>query len=219
LLAAGGCGLPPLTAGTPGIVGEYRIAPPDFLSIAVSPEPASSLEVAVRPDGKISMELIGDVDVENRTVQEVRQEIEHRLGEFIVSPDVTVHLVESRSRRFYVFGQVRRPGSFLLIGRVSAAEALAEAGGGNLYANLNSSRLARTGSSGEEGEVGAFRIRYKDILERADGSTNYELRPDDIIWVPPTLSARIGFYLQRLLFPITSIFGAGREVAGTAYAF
>jgi polysaccharide export outer membrane protein len=218
LFVASGCALPPLSAGTPGEVGEYRIAPPDLVSIKVSPESDIDREVSVRPDGRISLDLIGDLDVEGRTVQEVRQEIERRLEEFIVSPAVTVDLVQSRSRRFYVFGQVRRPGSFPLIGRVSATEALAEAGGGTLFANLNASRLSRI-EAGEEGEAGAFRIRYKDILERADGSTNYELRQDDVIWVPPNLSARIGFALQQLLFPISAIFGVGREAAGTAAAF
>jgi polysaccharide export outer membrane protein len=214
LLLAAGCASPP-SPGAPEEVGSYQVAPPDLLAISVAPETGIDRQVAVRPDGRISLDLIGDVDVEGRTVPEIRREIERRIGEYIVSPNVTVDLVESRSRRFYVFGQVRRPGAYPLIGRVNAAEALAEAAGGNLFANLNNSRLSRVAEEGG----GSFRIRYRDILQNADGRTNYELMQDDIIWVPPTLSARIGFYLQRLLFPITSIFGAGREVAGTAAAF
>ena len=219
LLVAAGCGLPPLSPGTPGQVGLYRVAPPDVLAIIVAPAPAETREVTVRPDGRISLELLGDVEVEGRTVEEIRRDIENRLREYIVQPEVTVDLIASRSRSFYVFGQVVNPGSFALVGRVTAVEALAQAGGATLYANLNASRVARLYAAEGEGETGAFRVRFKDILERADPATNYELRQDDIIWVPPNLSARIGFFLQRLLFPLTAIFGVGRQYAGAARAY
>jgi polysaccharide export outer membrane protein len=219
LLVAAGCGLPPLSPGTPGQVGLYRVAPPDVLAIIVSPAPAVTREVTVRPDGRISLELLGDVEVEGKTIEEIKRDIENRLREYIVQPEVMVDLIASRSRFVYVFGQVRKPGSFALVGRVTAIEALAQAGGGTLFANLNASRVARLHAPEGEGETGAFRVRYKDIIERADPATNYELRQDDIIWVPPTLSARIGFFIQRLFFPLTAIFGVGRSAGGAAAAF
>lgn len=214
LVGALGCQLPPVSPGTPAVAEEYRVGPPDLLAVTVLPEPAIEREVTVRPDGRISLDLIGDVAVEGRTIAEVRADIAERIRRFIVSPTVSVDLTESRSRRFYVFGQVRRPGSFPLVGRVTAVEALAEAGGGNLFASMNGSRLSRASEDG-----GAYPVRFNDIMQRADAATNYELMPGDVIWVPPSLSARIGFALQRALFPISAIFGVGREGAGTASAF
>lgn len=207
-----GCVTPVVYTGTPGQVGEYRIAPPDLLRIDVRPEPVISRAVVVRPDGRISFDLIGDVEVEARTVEEIRAEITQRISEFIVSPDVTVELTESRSRRYYVVGQVNRPGSFPLIGRVTAVEALASSSGGTLFASLNSSRLVRVSAE----DAGVFAVRFSDITERGDGRTNYELKPGDIIYVPPNLSARIGLAIQNILFPVQSIVGLGRTAVGTA---
>ena len=214
-LVASGCQLPPISPGTPVRTEEYRVAPPDVLSITVSPAPEVGRDVTIRPDGQISLDLIGDLMVEGQTIAEIREAITSRMRRFIVSPTVTVTLQSSQSRRYYVFGQVRRPGAFPLIGRVTAAEALAGAGGETLFASRNASRLTRGGGEGS----GVFGVRYDDIILRADNSTNYELLPDDVIYVPPNLSARIGFAIQNVLFPFHAILGLGRSAAATSRGF
>jgi len=125
----GACAGPRLEPGAPVNEPEYRIAPPDTLQITVRPEPVITRDVQVRPDGKISFDLIGEIDVYGKTVAEIRDDITQRIREFIVAPDVTVTLMASNSRRYYVFGEVGRPGVYPLEGEVRVIEAIAQAGG------------------------------------------------------------------------------------------
>jgi polysaccharide biosynthesis/export protein len=194
----------------------YRLAPPDVLDIVVrgvapiqdsagnTASSAIERQVAVRPDGKISFDLIGEVDAQGKTVAEVRTEIFTRLQEFIRAPDVTVILRESNSRRYYVLGEVNRIGAFPLVGEVTAVEALAQAGGPTILANVNGAWLSRP-----EGETKVvYKIKFEDIT-RGDGATNYALRPGDVVYVPPGFSARIGNALQVIFYPLQQIIGLG----------
>ncbi len=203
-LACAGTPIP----GEPPLVTEYHVAPPDVLAITVRPEAGEARQVTLRPDGYISFDLIGDLRVEGMTINEIRQAVTTRIREFIVSPDVTVELLQSNSRRFYMFGQVQRVGAFPLIGRVTAVEALAQAGGPTQLADLNDSRLVRLTPEAS----GVYPIRYRDILERGDATTDHELRPGDIITVPYGLAGQIGSFLQALFYPLQQILGLGGQV-------
>ena len=191
--------------GMPSLQAEYRIAPPDTLTITVRPEPQIVREVVVRPDGRISFDLIGDVDVRGRTVEEVRAEISHRLKEFIVQPDVTIELKKSESRIFYVFGEVIRPGAYPLIGDVTAVYALGMAGGSTKFASEDSSTLVRPSPEGRL----VYPVYFKAITRDGQGRTNYSLQPGDVIYVPPTVSAYIGYAIQNIFFPLTALLGIG----------
>ena len=200
-----GCAGTPTTPGKPFAHAEYHVAPPDVLEITIRPEPAIERLVTIRPDGYISLDLIGDILVEGKTVNEIRREVVSRITDFIVAPDVAVTLSQSNSRRIYVLGQVRAPGVFPLIGRITAVEALAQARDATILASLNKSRLVRLGEDGLE----VYAIRYDDIVKRGDPTTNYELQPGDLIYVPPGIMARIGFGIQAIFYPVQAIFGLG----------
>lgn len=203
LLLCAGCAAAPQPANPPERLSQYRVSPPDVLMITARPEPVVEREVTIRPDGRISFDLIGDVEVEGRTIEEIRSEITQRLKAYIVSPDVTVELRTSLSRRYYVFGEVLRPGSYPLVGRVTAIEALAAASGETRMAAVNSSRLVRVSSESSQ----IFPLRLEDIRHFGDGSTNYELRPGDVIIVPPSTSARIGYAISGFFFPLQAVLG------------
>jgi polysaccharide export outer membrane protein len=204
LLVCVGCvSAPPRPQQAPDRLLEYRVSPPDVLMITARPEPVVEREVTIRPDGRISFDLIGDVEVEARTIEEIRREITQRLKAFIVSPDVTVELRTSLSRRYYVFGEVLRPGSYPLIGRVTAIEALAAASGETRMADVNRSRLVRVSSESSQ----IFPVRLDDIRHAGDGTTNYELRPGDVIIIPPSTSARIGYAISAFFFPLQAVLG------------
>lgn len=213
-----GCVSTPPTSGTAGPppIEDYRIAPPDTLQIIVrGADPVIEREVGVRPDGKISFDLIGEARVEGNTVAEVQSELETRLREFIVAPDVTVLLRESNSRRYYVFGEVQQRGAYPLIGAVTAVEALASAGGATFLGSPNSAWLSRPGNGQEPG--GVYRVRFDDIT-RGDGATNYTLQPGDVIFVPPGVSAQIGDFLRNLFYPLQQIIGlGGRAISPTRF--
>lgn len=210
--AAVGCIAPVGPPGRPTAELEYRIAPPDVLSITVRPEPEISRQVVVRPDGHISFDLIGDLEVAGKTVSQVQADVARNIQQFIVHPDVTVVLVASNSRRFFVFGEVLRPGAYPLVGDVRAAEALARAGGGTRLAALNSGRLLRP----EAETPTAYEVRFGDIILRGDGTTNHALQPGDVIYVPPNASAQIGYALQVIFYPIQQIIGLGTQAVRTA---
>ncbi len=209
LAASLACSSPPRLPGEPTLESEYHVAPPDVLLISIRPEPAVNQNLTVRPDGKISVDLIGEVAVRGKTVPEIQAEITQRLKEFIVHPDVTVTLHASNSRRYYVFGEVRRPGAYALIGDVNAVQALFEAGGPSPFAVLSSANLVRP----TEGQGQVFRINFTDITVRGLGDTNYLLAPGDIIYLPPNVSAKIGYALQIIFFPIQQIIGLGGQAA------
>jgi polysaccharide export outer membrane protein len=190
---------------SPSVMGEYHIAPPDTLTITVRPEPEISRELVVRPDGRISFDLIGDVDVHGKTVEDVRIEITRRLKEFIVQPDVTVTLTKSESRMFYVFGEVLRPGAFPLVGDVTALQAYGSAGGPTKFASENSARLVRPSPEGRL----VYPVYFEAMTQSGYGQTNYSLQPGDVIYVPPTISGRIGYAIQTIFFPIQAILGLG----------
>jgi len=203
-----GCISTPRTTdgATPPRITDYLLAPPDLLQVIVrGVDPQIDREVAVRPDGKISFDLIGEVEVLGKSVAAVQAEISERLREFIVAPDVTVLLKESNSRRYFVFGEVARIGAYPLVGDVTAVEALASAGGATYLAQPNGAWLSRPG--GENGTV--YRVRFDDITQQGDGSTNYTLQPGDVIYVPPGVSAQIGDFLRALFYPLQQIVGLG----------
>jgi len=206
VLTASACAkqTPLLSTKEPEQNERYRIGPPDRLLITVGPEPQIARAVVVRPDGFFAFDLIGEVEAGGRTPEQVRREISERIQQFIVQPDVTVNVEESNSRRFYVFGEVKREGSFPLVGEVTAIEALAAAEGATRFAVLNSAQLTRLAR-----EPGVYPIRYTDITMSADVRTNYELQPGDVIYVPPNSSARIGYALQVVFFPLQQLIGLG----------
>jgi len=197
--------------GMPSLQAEYHLAPPDVLTITVRPEPEIKRELVVRPDGRISFDLIGDVDVRGRTVDDVRAEVTRRLKEFIVQPDVTVALFKSESRTFYIFGEVMRPGAYPLIGDVTALYALGVAGGSTKFASEDSAYLVRPSAEGKL----TYPVYYKSITRYGYGATNYTLQPGDVIYVPPTISGTIGYAIQTIFFPIQAFLGLGGSQAIT----
>jgi polysaccharide export outer membrane protein len=207
-VGAAGCMTSAGNPGVPSLAAEYRIAPPDVLEITVRPEPEIERELTVRPDGRISFDLIGDVDVRGRTVEEVREEIARRLKEFIVQPDVTVVLAKSESRTYYVFGEVARPGAYALIGEVTALGALGASGGPTRFAAQDDARLVRPAPEGQL----VYGVRFEAITQLGMGQTNYILQPGDVIYVPPNGFAKVGYALGVVFFPLQQILGLGGTV-------
>jgi polysaccharide export outer membrane protein len=208
LLASAGCFSTPMPAQPPERLLEYRLAPPDVLRITIRPDPPIEREVTVRPDGRISLDLVGDIVAEGKTVDEIRGEIDAKLRQYIVSPQVTVVLSASNSRRYYVFGEVARSGAYPLVGRVTVVDALASAAGETRFAALNSTRLVRISSE----RSAVFVVHLEDIRSSGDGTTNYELRPGDVIYVPPSTSARIGYAISAIFFPLQAVLGLAQPV-------
>lgn len=163
----------------------YRIGVDDRLQISVWRNPELSVTVPVRPDGRISVPLLGDVMAGGRPPQEVAADIEARLAAFVRDPKVAVILVELRSHEFIsrvrVTGAVRQPVSVPYRQGMTVLDAVLQAGGVNDFAAPNRSRLHRRDALGR---VEAREIRLGDILVGGKLESNIDVKPGDVITIP-----------------------------------
>jgi polysaccharide export outer membrane protein len=168
---------------------EYRIGVDDQVAVNVWRDPELSVTMPVRPDGMITVPLIGDVQAGGRTPQEVAQSIRRKLAAYIRNPDVTVILTELRSHeylsRIRVTGAVETPMSLPFRQGMTALDAVLEAGGTNPYAAPDRTKVFRR--SGKGGKTTVLEIRLGKILSRGDLGTNVFLQPGDVITVPERL--------------------------------
>jgi polysaccharide export outer membrane protein len=166
----------PDTATTPE---AYRVGPGDKLRIAVYKDPADSLEsVQVRPDGKITMPLIGDVEASGRTPSELRDAVTGALKTYMNNPSVTVIVLEATASTAFVVGEVNKPGTVPILGNMTVLQALAVAGGLKDFADAKNIRILRKGVTGTQ----TIRFNYKDAIKGA-GSNPY-LKAGDTVVVP-----------------------------------
>jgi polysaccharide export outer membrane protein len=161
------------------ITDEYRIGPGDKLRVEVYKDAQLSQSVQVRPDGKITLPLIGDLDANGATPLELRETIAKSLKEFITTPTVTVIVVEALASKVYVMGEVTHPGTMELHGPTTILQALAMAGGFKEFANTKDVRVLRPKSGNG---VETIRFNYKDVLN-GDAKPFY-LRSGDTVVVP-----------------------------------
>jgi polysaccharide export outer membrane protein len=154
----------------------YRIGLGDTLRVAVWKEPELTGEVTVRPDGMITMPLLGDVEAAGRSPGQLATRLASELERLVESPRVTVS-VTATSARIYVVGQMLRPGEFPLSGRMTVLKALALAGGFKDFARPESIVIVR-----EDQTVIPF--NYKRVAEGKDVSQNILLAAGDTIVVP-----------------------------------
>lgn len=138
----------------------------------------------IRPDGKISVPLIGDVQASGRTPEELAANIETSLSAYIREPQVSVVVTSMGSHEFTdrvrVTGAVVQPTSVPHRDGLTVLDMVLSAGGANAFAALNNAMLYRP----LEGEVVAIPIRLGDILNNGDIETNYSMRPGDILTIP-----------------------------------
>ena len=158
---------------------EYRVGPGDKLRVEVYKDPQLSQSVQVRPDGKITLPLIGDMEATGRTPIELRDTITSSLKDYVNNPTVTVIVVEALASQVYVMGEVTHPGTMQLYGPTTILQALAMAGGFKEFANTKDVKVLRPkGGNGVE----TIRFNYKDVLT-GDAKPFY-LRSGDTVVVP-----------------------------------
>jgi len=164
--------------------GEYRIGVDDRVQVSVWKNPDLSVTVPVRPDGMISVPLIGDVQAGGLTAAQVADSIKKKLSTYIRDPSVAVILTELRSHEYLmrvrVTGAVRTPRSLPYRQGMTVLDAVLEAGGINEFAAPNRSKLYRN----EKGKPGVYDVELGDILNKGRLDTNYPLSPGDVVTVP-----------------------------------
>lgn len=167
------------TGDTAGQVLElFHLGPSDQIDISVWEEPALSSTVTVRPDGKISLPLIGSVDVAGKTPEEVEVELQERFRTFLGDPIVVVIVVGFNSAQVSVLGEVASPGRYVLDQKLSVLDVIAAAGGFTSYADTSNVIVLRPDESG----IQRIRVNIKDILDD-ESEDLLTLLPGDVVYV------------------------------------
>jgi polysaccharide export outer membrane protein len=162
----------------PSAADEYRLGAGDKLRIEVYKDAQLSQSVQVRPDGKITLPLVGDVEANNRTPLELRDTITTALKEYMTNPVVTVIVVEATAATAYVMGEVYHPGAVNLQAPLTVLQALAIAGGLKDFANAKNIKILRKTPNG----VQTIAFNYKDAVKSSHAPIY--LRPGDTVVVP-----------------------------------
>lgn len=161
-------------------LGEYWIGPEDVLQISVWKNEAMSRTVSVRPDGKISLPLLNDVQAAGHTPMEVRDFLMKKLVEYTPTPEVSVIVLEVRSFKVSVIGEVLRPGRYELKSSATILDALAMVGGFNQFASRSRIVVLRP----EGNTMKRIPFNYNKVISEGGEQENFYLGPGDIIVVP-----------------------------------
>jgi polysaccharide biosynthesis/export protein len=170
---------PAQTQAVSGASTDYVIGPDDSLHISVWKEQELTQTVPVRPDGKISMPLLGDVQAAGLTPTQLADSITEKLKKYMSDPRVTVVVTDMKSQRIYVLGEVLHTGPMPLLPDMTVLQALASAGF-TQFANTKGIYILRT----ENGKQAKIPVPYKQLLKGEAISQNIMLRPGDTIVVP-----------------------------------
>jgi polysaccharide biosynthesis/export protein len=158
----------------------YVIGPEDVLDINVWKEPDMTRVVPVRPDGKISLPLINDVQAAGSTPQQLASAVTGKLRKFLTEPQVTVIVTAINSQRIFVVGEVLRAGAFPLIPGMTVLQALASAGGFTTFADVKKIHVMRL----VNGKHSELPFNYREVLKGDNPDQNIKLEPGDTVVVP-----------------------------------
>ncbi len=161
-------------------VADYTLNPGDEIEVAVWKEPDLTKTVIVRPDGKISFPLTGDVLAMGRTVGQLQAEIAKKLKIYIPEPVVTVSVTSLEGDKVFVIGQVNKPGAYVMNPRYTVLQALSMAGGMTPFAAVNDIIVLRKNGTQQR----AIRFRYGDVSKGRDIEQNVLLEAGDVVVVP-----------------------------------
>jgi len=180
----------PSTKATPGaaekslliVTPEYIIGPEDVLEITVWKNADLSKQVQVRPDGRISLPLLGDISAVAKTPTQLTEEISAGLRAYMENPTISIMIKDVQSYNIYVLGEVNKPGKFPLKSKTTLLLGISVAGGFTPMAARNKIVVFRFTKDGE-GQT-KLKASYDDIVVRDGSSQNIELKPGDQIVVP-----------------------------------
>jgi len=182
--------LSPMATGSSGasdksllvVTPEYIIGPEDVLEITVWKNPELSKEVQVRPDGRISLQLLGDLSAVGKTPVQLTDEISAGLKRYMEHPTISMTVKDVQSYQIYVLGEVNRPGKYPLKSKTTLLQGITVAGGFTGVAAKNAIVIFRFTKDGQ-GQT-KLKASYDDIVVRDGSGQNIELMPGDMIVIP-----------------------------------
>lgn len=164
------------SVGLPVDPGKYVIGGEDVISIQTWRHPEFSFNMAVRPDGKVGIPLVGEMQVAGLTPDQFRKNYATAIGDFVKNPEVFVVVLEVRSKKYFVDGEVNRPGEYPLIGPTRILEALSRSGGFREFANRKKISILRGTQT--------FRFNWEEVIRGKKMEQNILLESGDHIVIP-----------------------------------
>jgi polysaccharide export outer membrane protein len=169
------------TASAPTLDSKYVIGPDDELAVEVWQEKELSHVVLVRPDGKVSLPLVGELQASGQTPLQLQETITQHLKEYLGHPQVTVIVQQTKSQRINVVGEVAKPGSYVFGHPVTVLDAVALAGGLRDFAKSKKMYVLRAMDDGTQHK---FPVNYNDVVKGKKPQENMVLRAHDTVVVP-----------------------------------
>jgi polysaccharide export outer membrane protein len=174
----------PKTTAVPGpaavVPTDYVVGPEDVLGVLFWREADMSGDVTVRPDGRITLPLVGEMNAAGLPPDALRDQIQKAATKYLTDPTVTVVVRTINSRKVYITGQVASPGVYPLVGPRNVLQLIAMAGGLNEYAKADRISITRVEPSGTR----SFKFNYKDVEKGKNLGQNILLKPGDTVLVP-----------------------------------
>ena len=164
----------------PSQEGLYQLGPEDLIQVLVWKNEALTKTVSVRPDGWISLPLVGDIKAAGLTPMQLKATIVEKMKEFVADPNVTVIVEDIRTFKVFMVGEVVRSGAYAMKSNTTVMQALAMAGGLTQFASRTRIMILRR----ENGKEVGIRFNYNEVASGSDVSKNLQLRPGDTIIVP-----------------------------------
>jgi polysaccharide export outer membrane protein len=175
--------LPPAPVKVERVVVEaYKISPLDTLNIVVWRNPDLSATVAVRPDGRITLPLVEDIQAAGRSPSDLSREVEKALSKYIRDPVVSIVVSgfqSAFSEQVRIVGEATRPQSIVYRPGMTLLDLMIQSGGMTEFADGNRAVLVRSSEGGKQ-----YSVRLRDLLKRGDVSANVEVRPGDVVIIP-----------------------------------
>jgi polysaccharide export outer membrane protein len=170
---------PPSPVASPTLPTDYVIGVEDVLSVVFWRDKEMSGDVVVRPDGKISLPMLDDLQAAGMTPEQLAEAVEKAATKFVRDPGATVIVKEIRSRKVYVIGEVNTPGTFPLGSQMNVMQMIAQAGGFQEHAKKGDVVIVRT----ENGQERRYKFNYNDVVRGKKVEQNIRLLPGDTILV------------------------------------
>lgn len=190
---------------------RYTLGPDDIIRITVQSHPEVSGIYPVNSEGKIQMDLVGDVYVAGLTKKEIEAKIATLIKGFVDKPSINVNIQEYRSKIYYVIGEVGHPGKFFMRSEnITVREAVVEAGLPTLAAAMRKCRLITPAKDGKfvNKDVNLYSVLYEGNLDN-----NLEMQPGDFLYVPSTVMAKVFRVISPVAEPVTSAAAAQTGVS------
>jgi polysaccharide export outer membrane protein len=163
---------------------DYVVGADDVLMVMYRREKDMSAEVVVRPDGKVTLPLLNDIQAAGLTPEQLRIRVTEAAQRFVEDPNVTVIVKQINSRKVFITGQVGKPGAYPIGDRMNVMQLISMAGGLSEYARKKDIVIIRETGGRPGAKPLTFRFNYEDIQKLKNLNSNIELKPGDTVIVP-----------------------------------